>query len=770
MQVAYVLYWWLVLEIIGLVSFPLVSRICGRLKDQGYAISKPFGLLFLTFFTWLLSSIKILPFGYASILISFVVLAAVSLYFGRNNLQVRLWPRRAILASEMAFAVPFIIFLLVKMGKPDIYFGGADYFMDFAFTKSILRGGYFPPMDPWLGGQSLPYYYGGHLIVAILTMLTRVPLEISFNIAVAMYFAITVSVTYGLGYNVTGRRLYGAMSAVFVCFTGFLTGAYQLTGYVYHTSILGASHINAPNVIEWMRNFDFWSAPWLIPGAMAQYPYYIFLAGTLHAFMMSIPFQIMFITLIFALSVRRQSGEEVKRSDTLLWIAVLAVCIGFFLILNTWDYPVYIVFMIAAFILLRIRRGIKSTLIMIAAIIGLSLVLYLPFLLSMGMGGFGGIHFVLRGGKLVITPTDFASFFEAVGFFLCLILSFVLLLLPKWRLLKRSEPTKITIRGFVTLLPKWRLLKKSELPKVTIRDFLLFITAAILFIATILIAAFTGFHVLVIMVPTILIPLYFIFKSKVKSTREFILLLVVIGAALALFCELFYIDDPYGQPWERFNTVFKFYVPLWVFFGLSSAYAVYYFMRHVTKRSIKIVWTVIIIAFTIATLIHPIASTVSATSGLQSSWGLNRGTLDGMEYLKSIYPDDYQAVKWLDKNIAGSPVILEAPGAVFTYTSRVATFTGLPTVVGWTSWETMWRGYSADVGERENDVNTVYNTSNNEQAIELLNKYNVQYIYVGSVERNKYTSEGLQKFNSYTDHYDLIYQNEGVFIYQLKED
>jgi uncharacterized membrane protein len=115
-------------------------------------------------------------------------------------------------------------------------------------------------------------------------------------------------------------------------------------------------------------------------------------------------------------------------------------------------------------------------------------------------------------------------------------------------------------------------------------------------------------------------------------------------------------------------------------------------------------------------------------------------------------------------------VILEAPGAVFTYTSRVATFTGLPTVVGWTSWETMWRGYSADVGERENDVNTVYNTSNNEQAIELLNKYNVQYIYVGSVERNKYTSEGLQKFNSYTDHYDLIYQNEGVFIYQLKED
>jgi YYY domain-containing protein len=772
MQIAYIIFWWLALEIIGLVSFPLVSRICGRLKDQGYAISKPFGLLFLTFFTWLLSSIKILPFGYASILISFAMLAASSLYFGRNNLQVRLWPRRAILASEAAFAVPFIIFLLVKMGKPDIYFGGADFFMDFAFTKSILNGGYFPPMDPWFGGQSLPYYYGGHLLVAILTMLTRVPPEISFNIAVAMYFAITVSVTYGLGYNVTGRRLYGAMAAVFVCFTGFLTGTYQLIGYVKHTSILGASTINAPNVIEWMRNFDFWSAPWLIPGAMTQYPYYIFLAGTLHAFMMSIPFQIMFITLIFTLFMRRRSGEEVGRSDTLLWIAVLAVCMGFFLILNTWDYPVYLVFMIAAFVLLGIRRGIKRMLIMlieIAAIIGLSLLLYLPFLLSMGMGGFGGIHFVVQRGMLVIEPTDFASFFEAVGFFLCLVLSFILLL-PKWRLLGKSEPMKIRIRGFLVLLPRWRLLKKSELRKITIRGLLLFITAVILFIATIVIAKFTGFHVLVIIVPAILIPLYFIFKSKGKSTREFILLLVVLGAALALFCELFYIDDPYGQPWERFNTVFKFYVPLWVFFGLSSAYAIYYFMRNVTKRTIKIGWSVVVIAFTIATFIHPIASTVSATSGRQSSWGLNRGTLDGMEYLESIYPDDYQAIKWLNENIAGSPVILEAPGAIFTYTSRVSTFTGFPTVVGWTSWEMMWRGFSVDVGGRENDVNTIYNISNNEQALGLLSKYNVQYIYVGSVERNKYTSEGLQKFNSYTNNYGLIYQNEGVSIYQLMED
>ncbi len=55
--------------------------------------------------------------------------------------------------------------------------------MDFAFLQSILRSSYFPPTDPWLAGASLPYYYGGQLVVAILTLISRVPSSISYNLA-----------------------------------------------------------------------------------------------------------------------------------------------------------------------------------------------------------------------------------------------------------------------------------------------------------------------------------------------------------------------------------------------------------------------------------------------------------------------------------------------------------------------------------------------------------------------------------------------------------
>jgi len=39
-QVAYAIIWWLILLVIGLIAFPLASRVCGRLLDKGYSISK----------------------------------------------------------------------------------------------------------------------------------------------------------------------------------------------------------------------------------------------------------------------------------------------------------------------------------------------------------------------------------------------------------------------------------------------------------------------------------------------------------------------------------------------------------------------------------------------------------------------------------------------------------------------------------------------------------------------------------------------------------
>jgi uncharacterized membrane protein len=173
----------------------------------------------------------------------------------------------------------------------------------------------------------------------------------------------------------------------------------------------------------------------------------------------------------------------------------------------------------------------------------------------------------------------------------------------------------------------------------------------------------------------------------------------------------------------------------------------------------------------LASLVHPIASTTSMLSGRHDFWGINRGTLDGMAYIEMVDRGDYAAIQWINQNIDGSPVMLEAPGDYGVYSSRVSTFTGLPTIVGFRLLESMWRHASGfNVGARWEEVDVIYNTLDNDLALELLGKYNVEYVYIGNLESELYEIEGLQKFAGHLENYDPIYAGESVTIYRVLEE
>ena len=722
-QVAYAIIWWLILLVIGLITFPLVSRVCGGLLDKGYSVSKILGLLLLTYFSWLFASLHLLKFGYLNISISLLLLLAFSIYLGRKNLSLKNLPLRKMLISEAVFSAAYVLFLIFLFYTPDIGFAHSEDFMDFAFIKSIMRSGYFPPPDPWLAGESIPYYYGGHMVTAALIMVSRVPPAIAYNLAVAMFFALALYASYGLGYNLTKRKLYGFVTVIFVCVVGFLSGAFQLAAFSLHRDFMGYSPTSAHNFPEWLRSFDFISANWLIKGAAIRNPFYAFLVGDLHSDVTDIPFQLLFVTLILALFLAKKNEPDSKmaKSDSLLTIIILGLSLGFLAFVDTWSYPTYMLFAILAFILLRTNLGWKRLL----GVIALSIIFYLPYHITRGSGG-------LKEIGVVADRTELLELIEVFALFLFALFSFFY----------------VSFRG--------RLFKGETVIVMTV---LVIIIASVSFLL--------NFQLLLILIPLILVPLYCVYKAREKKETEFMLTLALTGALIVLFCEIFYIKTPLGGDFARFVTVVHFYLQIWVLFALAAAYAVYWVLNN-TRSRLKYVWVTLLFLLVLASLIQPIGLVSEWTSETHEYFGINRGSLDGLAYVRTMAPDDYEAINWINGHIEGSHVILEAQGSAYQFTSLVSTMTGLPTVIGWMNpHEIMWRGNWDKVSGRDRDVDTIYNNPDGDEAISLLRKYNVEYIYVGKLEKERYLAESLLKFASHPERYKLIYENQGVVIYEV---
>jgi uncharacterized membrane protein len=138
-----------------------------------------------------------------------------------------------------------------------------------------------------------------------------------------------------------------------------------------------------------------------------------------------------------------------------------------------------------------------------------------------------------------------------------------------------------------------------------------------------------------------------------------------------------------------------------------------------------------------------------------------------MAWLRQSNPNEYDAIRWLNENVSGRPVILEAVGDIYTSFGRISSATGLPTVLEWPRHEEQWRGSTEPFEGRWDDVEQAYNTTSVTEARTILDKYDVEYVYIGWLERETYDAAGLAKFGSFME---VAYQNEDVIMYRMPEE
>ena len=139
--------------------------------------------------------------------------------------------------------------------------------------------------------------------------------------------------------------------------------------------------------------------------------------------------------------------------------------------------------------------------------------------------------------------------------------------------------------------------------------------------------------------------------------------------------------------------------------------------------------------------------------------------LYGFKYLKDRFPDNYAAIEWIQNNIIGQPVMLEAVGDSYTDFNQVSMSTGLPTVEGWIVHEWLWRGGYDQPAARQADVLKIYTSKDKEEVRSLLQKYSVDYIFVGDKEFEKYPEIKVKNFSDLGA--TIVFESGKTKIYKL---
>lgn len=256
----------------------------------------------------------------------------------------------------------------------------------------------------------------------------------------------------------------------------------------------------------------------------------------------------------------------------------------------------------------------------------------------------------------------------------------------------------------------------------------------------------------------------------------------LVGLLVSLGVEVIYIRDHLGDTWYRMNTIFKFYIHTWVILAIAAAASLGLLWRRSgwlrQRRLTSALWWVACAVLSLAVLLYPIPA-------IQSRWRDRFpappawGTLDGLAYMETATYNwdghelnlgpDYAAIQWLNDNIRGTPIIMQAPYGFYRENGvRIAANTGFPTVLN--PLHENEQRYDELIGPRHRDADNIYKLTDPTETIKLLAKYAMDYVYVGPFERAVYPAQTLAKFDAMIGReLEVIYDVDGVRIYRVSD-
>lgn len=772
-----VLVWFIAVEVMGLAVLPVCYYLLPTVKDRGYSVSKPLGILIVGYLSWILSVLHILPsvqITVAALVVAVGALAWWRIWSKRQELlSFLIHQRTCILIAEGVFLFIFLIWVIYHAYNPAI--NHTEQPMDFAFLNASVRSDVGSPEDPWLRGESISYYYFGYWMMGMLTKLTGIASGVSYNLSLALVPALGATAIFGLVYNMvrvsTKQFRYavvaGVASAVLLVGTANLEGVFEYAranqmGSQSFWDWIGIEGMDgpAPTLTQGWQPAEFW---WWwrasrvissyedevrIDSTIQEFPLFSYILGDLHPHVMSVPFTLLFLVFCWHLyrspiHVGRNLGHR-----TYLTIGLVSLVLGGLAFANMWDLPVFAAVLVGTVAVSAysthdgsIWAVIKNTVPLSVAIIGLAMILILPYLLGF-TSQVSGIAPVEDGTSRPI------HLLIVWGIFLVAVTPFILGVF--WRTTVRNDWPILTLLSFLVGFGPylvWLLLNftlggiSAELSNRFIH--------VLPFALLIAIATYSM--------------LWFSSDGEAAAGKVFALLLSTVGLLLIMGPELLYVNDSFSGDLERMNTVFKLYYQGWVVLAAASGFAIYYWSS-IRERASGLrllstnIWAVLLAVLLVGSGYYSVAAVASAGNSLGDG-----PTLNGLENESGRESAEYRAILVLLREASSNSAILEAVGGDYSNYGRVSASTGIPTVLGWPGHQLQWRGSDRLFVDRESDVATIYETENVDEAKALLYKYRVDFVYVGILEKGKYSANGLAKFNLFME---TIFDEDGITLYR----
>ena len=720
------------------------------------------------------------------------------LRFLGNHLQAR---SRSILLVEGLFLAAFAFLTTVRFFNPDLWhptWGGEKPF-EFGFLNAILRSPVMPPYDPFFSGAHINYYYYGLYLVSLPVKATGIHPAIAFNLIVPTIFAMTLAGAFAFVLHLTKRVRYGLVGAAFVALFGNLATSFPAEGSWVEGLNPVFRELSGGFAGAFGRLDDWFIGPSrVIPFTINEFPFWSFLFADLHPHTIALPITLLMMALIYRFFERTDSvpdndqpSPDNQRFATGLRWSLTTLTLGTLAVTNSWDFPTYALLLTGAMlgvVWLRPTRLAGSELVShlclaaVAAggVAATALAIYLPFFQNFGAQ--------VSGVGLVTDGTHITRYALLYGMFLAVLL--VALFGVLWRFMgvysqQREATISVAPKPLTTddrypgVLGFRAALSPSQWLRPTATQLRL-----VLLMAVALVGIFAAiepiFGLKLVLTVLIVVGMFVLISRNLARATWFAIWMAVVGWMVSLGVELIFVRDHLaGGDWYRMNTVFKFGLQIWMLLAVAAAVMLPHVLRGLSRAGVFVEWIgwTVLMFLILLSLVFPVIGTPNRIAYRFPE--SPPPTLDGLAFMESGTYNwegndihlraDGEAIRWLNENVEGTPIVLQSSHEFYrAYGVRIAANTGLPTVISPLHASEHHDG--GVVAERDRDVQQIYNTTDVNEALRLLAKYRVDYVYVGPFERAAYAEEGIAKFETLTDAYlRLAYNNDEVRIYAVND-